>query len=132
MTLDAPTDDRVRYARPQTEDLGSRPRPVIPDPVFGAVDRRRGLIVGIVVTLLAVVTRFWDLTHPTDDGTPVFDEKHYVPQGWQLLTGGNWIEDNPAYGLVVHPPVGKWMLAFGEALFGYGPMGWRSCRRCRA
>jgi dolichyl-phosphate-mannose-protein mannosyltransferase len=126
MTPDAPTDDRVRYApRPQTEDLGSRPGPVIPDPVFGAVDRRRGLIVGVVVTLLAVVTRFWDLTHPTDDGTPVFDEKHYVPQGWQLLTGGNWIEDNPAYGLVVHPPVGKWMLAFGEALFGYGPMGWR-------
>ena len=49
----------------------------------------------------------------------------YAPQGWQVLTGGNWIEDNPAYGLVVHPPVGKWLLAIGESMFGYTPMGWR-------
>ncbi|WP_415046972.1 dolichyl-phosphate-mannose--protein mannosyltransferase [Gordonia sp. (in: high G+C Gram-positive bacteria)] len=97
----------------------------MPEPVFGAADSRRGLITGLVIGLLAFVTRFWGLTHPTDKGTPVFDEKHYVPQGWQVLTGGGWIEDNPAYGLVVHPPVGKWMLAFGEALFGYNPMGWR-------
>ncbi len=107
------------------EDLGRRPGKPVPDPVIGASDRRRGLVVGIVITLLAALTRLWDLTHPTDKGTPVFDEKHYVPQGWQVLTGGNWIEDNPAYGLVVHPPVGKWMLAIGEAVFGYGPMGWR-------
>ncbi|WP_415032822.1 dolichyl-phosphate-mannose--protein mannosyltransferase [Gordonia sp. (in: high G+C Gram-positive bacteria)] len=97
----------------------------MPAPVFGATDRRRGLIVGLVIALLAAVTRLWDLTHPTDKGTPVFDEKHYVPQGWQVLTGGNWIEDNPAYGLVVHPPVGKWLLAIGQGVFGYGPMGWR-------
>ncbi|NNG98736.1 dolichyl-phosphate-mannose--protein mannosyltransferase [Gordonia araii] len=105
--------------------MGRRPGKAIPDPVFGAPDRRFGIQVGIVVALIAAVTRLWDLTHPTDKGTPVFDEKHYVPQGWQVLTGGNWIEDNPAYGLVVHPPVGKWMLALGQAVFGYGPMGWR-------
>ena len=107
------------------EDLGRSPGPTIPAPVFGAPDRRRGLLVGIVIALIAAVTRLWDLTHPTDKGTPVFDEKHYAPQGWQVLHGGNWIEDNPAYGLVVHPPVGKWMLAAGQAVFGYGPMGWR-------
>lgn len=118
--------DRATVApRARTEDLGTAPGPEIPEPIFGATDRRRGFIVGVVLTLIAIVTRFWDLTHPTDDGTPVFDEKHYVPQGWQALTGGGWIEDNPAYGLVVHPPVGKWMLAIGEAMFGYGPMGWR-------
>ncbi|MFM9379051.1 dolichyl-phosphate-mannose--protein mannosyltransferase [Gordonia sp. VNK21] len=111
--------------RPRTEDLGTSPRPEIPEPVFGAPDRLRGTVVGVVITLIAVVTRFWDLTHPTDKGTPVFDEKHYVPQGWQVLTGGNWIEHNPGYGLVVHPPVGKWLLAAGEWMFGYGPMGWR-------
>lgn len=118
--------DRATVApREAVEDLGTSPGPEVPEPVFGAPDRNRGIVVGLVITLLAVFTRFWDLTHPTDDGTPVFDEKHYVPQGWQVLTGGGWIEDNPAYGLVVHPPVGKWLLAIGEALFGYGPMGWR-------
>ncbi len=118
--------DRATVApRERPEDLGTAPGPELPEPVFGATDRVRGTVVGVVITLLAVLTRFWDLTHPTDKGTPVFDEKHYVPQGWQVLTGGGWIEDNPAYGLVVHPPVGKWLLAIGEGLFGYGPMGWR-------
>ncbi|MFT3715905.1 MAG: phospholipid carrier-dependent glycosyltransferase [Gordonia sp. (in: high G+C Gram-positive bacteria)] len=105
--------------------LGSAPAAEIPTPLFGAPDRLRGTVVGIVITVAAVITRFWDLNHPTDKGTPVFDEKHYVPQAWQVLTGGNWIEDNPAYGLVVHPPVGKWMLAASEAMFGYTPLGWR-------
>ena len=117
--------DRLLDEPGSAESLGNRPAPEIPAPVFGAPDRRRGLVVGIIITLLAAATRLWDLRTPTDAGTPVFDEKHYVPQGWQVLTGGNWIEDNPAYGLVVHPPVGKWMLAAGEAVFGYGPMGWR-------
>lgn len=111
--------------RGRSEDLGTAPGRTVPTPLFGAPDRARGLIVGLVLTLVAAVTRFWNLNHPTDKGTPVFDEKHYVPQGWQVLTGGNWIEDNPAYGLVVHPPVGKWLLAAGEWLFGYGPVGWR-------
>ena len=102
-----------------------RPDPEIEVPLFGAPDRTRGLIVGLIITLVATATRFWGLNHPTDQGTPVFDEKHYVPQGWQVLTGGNWIEDNPAYGLVVHPPAGKWLLAVGEWMFGYSPLGWR-------
>ncbi len=87
-------------------------------------DRRRGWIVTLVITAIAAVTRFTMLRYPTDAGTPVFDEKHYAPQGWQVLTGGG-IEDNPAYGLVVHPPVGKQLIAVGEAFFGYNGWGWR-------
>ncbi|WP_072806973.1 dolichyl-phosphate-mannose--protein mannosyltransferase [Rhodococcoides yunnanense] len=87
-------------------------------------DRRRGWIVTLVLTAVAAITRFAMLRYPTDAGTPVFDEKHYAPQGWQVLTGGG-IEDNPAYGLVVHPPVGKQLIAVGEALFGYNGWGWR-------
>ncbi|WP_085947042.1 dolichyl-phosphate-mannose--protein mannosyltransferase [Gordonia soli] len=117
--------DRPDGPAPRAEDLGTRPTPPPPAPLFGAPDRRRGLVVGLVITVLAAITRLWGLRTPTDQGTPVFDEKHYVPQGWQVLTGGNWIEDNPAYGLVVHPPVGKWLLAAGEGVFGYGPVGWR-------
>ncbi|MET9202027.1 phospholipid carrier-dependent glycosyltransferase [Gordonia sp. NPDC003585] len=112
---------------PPTEPSGTQAQlaAAIPTPLFGAPDRARGLVVGAVIALLAIATRFWNLQNPTDHGTPVFDEKHYVPQGWQVLTGGNWIEDNPGYGLVVHPPVGKWLLAASEGMFGYGPLGWR-------
>lgn len=41
-----------------------------------------------------------------------------------MVTGGG-TEDNPAYGVIVHPPVGKQMIALGEMLFGYTPLGWR-------
>ncbi len=57
--------------------------------------------------------RFAGLGHPTDGGTPVFDEKHYVPQAWQMLRNGG-VEDNPGYELVVHPPLGKQLIALGE------------------
>ncbi len=100
------------------------PGPLVPDPDFGPTDRLRGWIVTAFVTAIAAITRFTMLAYPTDAGTPVFDEKHYVPQGWQVLTGGG-IEDNPGYGLVVHPPIGKQMIAIGEALFGYNGWGWR-------
>lgn len=102
----------------------SSPAPLRPSPDFGPTDRARGWIVTIVLTAIAAITRFTMLNYPTDAGTPVFDEKHYAPQAWQLLTGGG-VEDNPAYGLVVHPPVGKQMIALGEALFGYSSLGWR-------
>ena len=77
-----------------------------------------------VVTALAAVTRFLNLGSPTDAGTPIFDEKHYAPQAWQVLHN-HGVEDNPGYGLVVHPPVGKQLIAMGEALFGYNGLGWR-------
>ena len=122
----APGDRHLSTDRSAAAHIAApSPGPTIPTPVFGATDRRRGTLTGIVIAVIAAITRFWYLQLPTDSGTPVFDEKHYVPQGWQVLTGGNWIEDNPAYGLVVHPPVGKWLLAIGEGLFGYTPLGWR-------
>lgn len=87
-------------------------------------DRLRGWVVTLVVTLLAGLVRFWDLGLASDNGSPVFDEKHYVPQAWQMLRNGGY-EDNPGYELVVHPPVGKQLIAAGEWLFGYTPWGWR-------
>ena len=38
--------------------------------------------------MIAGVVRFGGLDRPTDGGTPVFDEKHYVPQAWQMLRDG--------------------------------------------
>ena len=83
-----------------------------------------------VIALLALITRYVGLTDRVSDGTPVFDEKHYVPQAWDIVTswtnlflGG--IETNPGYGLVVHPPLAKQIIAISEAVFGYTPLGWR-------
>lgn len=100
------------------------PAPLRPAPDFGPLDTARGWAVTGVLTLVAAITRFFNLQSPTDARTPVFDEKHYAPQAWQMLTGGG-VEDNPAYGLVVHPPVGKQFIALSEALFGYNAWGWR-------
>ncbi|QGU06778.1 putative dolichyl-phosphate-mannose--protein mannosyltransferase [Corynebacterium occultum] len=83
-----------------------------------------------LIGLLAVITRFFWLGRAESGGTPVFDEKHYVPQAWDMveswvnpLIGG--IESNPGYGLVVHPPLAKQLIALGEMIFGYSPWGWR-------
>src|SRR6476620_10999739 len=116
------TDERPTPSARQPSVIG--PAPLVPPPDFGPVDRARGWVVTLFVTAIAAITRFTMLNYPTDAGTPVFDEKHYVPQGWQVLTGGG-IEDNPGYGLVVHPPVGKQLIAMGEAIFGYNGWGWR-------
>jgi dolichyl-phosphate-mannose--protein O-mannosyl transferase len=100
------------------------PGPLVPVADFGPTDQVRGWVVTGVITLVAAVTRFLNLGSPTDGGTPVFDEKHYAPQAWQVLHN-HGVEDNPGFGLVVHPPVGKQLIALGEAIFGYGGIGWR-------
>ncbi|WP_245719963.1 dolichyl-phosphate-mannose--protein mannosyltransferase [Nocardia uniformis] len=117
----------VTDMRPSTPSSGvalSSPAPLRPSTDPGPTDRVRGWVVTLVLTAIAAFTRFLMLGYPTDGKTPVFDEKHYAPQGWQILTG-NGVEDNPGYGLVVHPPVGKQMIAIGEAIFGYNGWGWR-------
>jgi len=100
------------------------PAPLMPAPDFGPIDRLQGWAMTAVITALAAVTRFLNVGSPTDGATPIFDEKHYAPQAWQML-GNHGVEDNPGYGLVVHPPVGKQLMAIGEALFGYNGLGWR-------
>lgn len=87
-------------------------------------DRLRGWIVTLVIGLIAGIVRIWDLGRATDDGTPVFDEKYYAIQAWQMLRNGGY-EDNPGYEVVAHPPVGKQLIAIGEWVFGYGPWSWR-------
>lgn len=115
------TDDRVATER---EVPVISPGPLAPAPDFGPADRLAGWAATAVVCALAAVTRFLNLGSPTDNGTPLFDEKHYAPQAWQVLHNFG-VEDNPGYGLVVHPPLGKQLIAAGEALFGYSGLGWR-------
>jgi len=85
----------------------------------------------LAVALLGGVLRFWNLGRPHH---LVFDETYYVKNAYSLLVRGyeaGWGADpNPAFeagdtsGLgvlaeyVVHPPVGKWLIAFGIHLGG--------------
>ncbi|WP_373370051.1 dolichyl-phosphate-mannose--protein mannosyltransferase [Corynebacterium cystitidis] len=121
------TTIRASSSRPQARRAIAAPDPPTPITVNWS---RSDTIATVCVALLALATRFIGLTSATANGTPVFDEKHYVPQAWDMVRswfnpvlGG--IESNPGYGLVVHPPLGKELLALGEMIFGYTPLGWR-------
>ncbi|WHT23597.1 phospholipid carrier-dependent glycosyltransferase [Crossiella sp. CA-258035] len=88
-------------------------------------DRSRGWLVAAVLAVLGGIIRFQNLGSPTDpSGTPVFDEKYYAVQAWQMLRNG-WIEDNPGFNWTVHPPLAKQLIALGELIFGYNGWGWR-------
>ncbi len=103
----------------------------------------RGWIGPLGVGALAALTRIYELGRPN---AVVFDETYYAKDAWSLLRFGveiDEVEDHkelmmlagtdwrtveafsgePAF--IVHPPVGKWTIAFGEYLFGVTPFGWR-------
>ncbi|MGI8701475.1 MAG: dolichyl-phosphate-mannose--protein mannosyltransferase [Nocardioidaceae bacterium] len=101
----------------------------------------------LLVTLFVGIFQFWGL------GTPhkiTFDETYYAKDAYSLLVRhyastfvDNSVTDNlneadqiinsgstkdifaDPPSMVVHPEVGKWMIAFGEWIFGLTPFGWR-------
>lgn len=112
----------------------------------GAIARRIRLWAWIGPLLCMVLgggLRVWDLHEPHQ---LVFDETYYVKHAWSLaewgyerdkpegmeepdehFTTGNWetvYVDEADF--VVHPPVGKWVIAAGEVAFGIeSSFGWR-------
>lgn len=93
----------------------------------------------LLVTVLGGVMRFVNLSWPH---AVVFDETYYLKDSYSLLLNGTeqqWPSDadetftagaptttldEPSF--VVHPPVGKWLIAGGLWLFGADdPFGWR-------
>jgi dolichyl-phosphate-mannose--protein O-mannosyl transferase len=88
-------------------------------------DALLGWLLPLVITGLALAIRLWRITRP---GKKVFDEVYYAHDAWSLLHHGVELDagshdKNPAF--IVHPPLGKWMIAVGEAIFGNNPLGWR-------
>lgn len=93
----------------------------------------------IAVVLLASVLRLWNLGSPH---ALVFDETFYVKDAWSLFNNGyesTWPENADARfvagetnifstegSFVVHPPLGKWLIALGMAALGAdNGWGWR-------
>jgi dolichyl-phosphate-mannose--protein O-mannosyl transferase len=93
----------------------------------------------IALTLLAAFLRLWDLGRPR---AFLFDETYYAKDAWSLLHHGysqNYISRaneeilagrtsdlwTGTPNMVVHPELGKWLIALGESVFGMTPFGWR-------
>jgi dolichyl-phosphate-mannose-protein mannosyltransferase len=83
-------------------------------------DRRLAAALTVVLALATFVSRIWDITYP---GDLLFDEAYYPPEAHELLRWG--YEYNRGYTFIVHPPLGKWLIAAGEQVFGYDSLGWR-------
>ena len=79
----------------------------------------------ITAAALSLFLRLFKIDFTDSGSSPVFDEKHYAPQAYQMLFIPGHQEAFPGYGLVVHPPLGKVLISIGESIFGYTPLGWR-------
>jgi dolichyl-phosphate-mannose-protein mannosyltransferase len=80
------------------------------------------MVTGLVVAIAAIL-RLVGVSQPKGY---IFDEVYYPTDAWDLLHHGvEWDEktNGPAY--VVHPPLGKWLIALGEKAFGNNELGWR-------
>ena len=91
------------------------------------------------ILAVGALARLWNLGYPHK---LVFDETYYVKDAWTLSAAGhelawpnkpdpafeaghvNGFMNSPAY--VVHPPLGKWIIALGMRVFGAeNSVGWR-------
>jgi dolichyl-phosphate-mannose-protein mannosyltransferase len=132
--------DSVPDTAVESDQRALRDRLVPRMPVGGL----RGWVGPLVVTALAAILRLVDLARPN---AVVFDETYYIKDALSLLlfgyerqtveepdaiildTGGDpaglasVFIDGPSF--VVHPPLGKWIIASGEQIFGVTPFGWR-------
>lgn len=108
-------------------------------PVLHGSDRFVGWAATLAVTLVAGFLRLWDLRRPE---AFLFDETYYAKDAWSLLRHGfttgyvDGADDKILAGkvtgiftedpsMIVHPEVGKWLIAAGEAAFGMNSFGWR-------
>jgi dolichyl-phosphate-mannose-protein mannosyltransferase len=73
-----------------------------------------------VIAILAAFTRFWALGFPHQK---IFDEVYYSTEAQELLRYG--YEDNRGYMFIVHPPLGKWLIALSSQFWGNDSLGWR-------
>ncbi|MGD2202313.1 dolichyl-phosphate-mannose--protein mannosyltransferase [Microbacterium maritypicum] len=126
--LPAPEERSTRYGQ-----LRDR---LLRDPDWGRAIR---WLAPLVITAIAALLRLINVAHPHQ---LAFDETYYVKDAWSLWTlgyEGTWSENaNDAFitlqqlplseqgAFIVHPPLGKWLIALGMAIGGPdNSAGWR-------
>jgi dolichyl-phosphate-mannose--protein O-mannosyl transferase len=107
---------------PATEPTRRRP---IPRPRRDVIpplprDTRLSWVLTVALAVVSLISRLVFISYPSDK---LFDEAYYPPEAHELLRWG--FEYNRGYTFIVHPPLGKWLIALGEAVFGYDSLGWR-------
>ena len=75
----------------------------------------------LAITFVAFLVRVFNLSTPKG---LVFDELYYVDGARDYLKYGVELTDGKSE-FVVHPPVGKWLIASGIRIFGDNEFGWR-------
>jgi len=78
--------------------------------------------VPLLITAVGLVLRLFRITRPSGK---VFDETYYASDAWSLLHHGVELNKDGHAAFVAHPPLGKWMIALGEAMYGNNELGWR-------
>jgi dolichyl-phosphate-mannose-protein mannosyltransferase len=100
--------------QPVLDEVGETREPTAPPSALRAwVDPspRVGWAVVALTTLLAAFTRLWALGWPPGK---LFDEVYYATESQELLRYG--YEDNRGYKFIVHPALGKWLIAVPQWL----------------
>ncbi|WP_370871906.1 dolichyl-phosphate-mannose--protein mannosyltransferase [Spirilliplanes yamanashiensis] len=122
----APAAGGDEPVRPPEGDDGRRSLPAVVRRRLSTVDERLNpysWLAAIVVTVIGGILRIVNVDRPKGY---IFDEVYYPTDAWDMLQHAvEWDEktNGPAY--VVHPPLGKWMIALGEQIFGNNELGWR-------
>ena len=78
-------------------------------------------IAPVIIAITSFVLRLFNLGSPKG---LIFDELYYVDGARDLLNFGVEVTGaEPEF--IVHPPLGKWLIAAGIAIFGDNEFGWR-------
>jgi dolichyl-phosphate-mannose-protein mannosyltransferase len=131
----------------RSAEAADEPAPPPADPTSSTIERLRrpmppdrlvGWIVTLAISGIAFAIRLVNIRYPNK---LVFDETYYAKDAYSLLKFGyerNWPESANASitagktdvmqttaSFIVHPQVGKWLIAAGEQFFGFNSFGWR-------
>src|SRR5262249_22308515 len=111
------TDGRARPRVVVAEAIRRRLAPPLPGPAWLS-----WLATG-VVALIAGLLRGFHFDVPT---AIMFDETYYAKEANDLLQHGvEWARDTNTPAFVVHPPLGKWIIALGIKATQDNSYGWR-------
>ena len=84
--------------------------------------KQRDWITAGALSLVALGFRLWHLGNVKGF---IFDEVYYAKDAHSLLLHGVEMVNSTTASYVVHPPVGKWLIALGIKIFSFHEFGWR-------